>query len=220
MEQPGGYGKAYHRTFHDPCKVRAAVFDDGKKRVALVGLDALFIRRPTVLAVRKAIQSTLRHPARGRADRAPRTRTRPARRAWSCPASTTRPRRWSRSWPTRSRLCRPEVPRDGRASRSSRRSARPTPARPRPAARVGKGIEDKVAFNRRFRMKNGLSITHPGQGNPDIIEPAGPVDPEVGVVGACERQGRAARLHRQLRLPRHDATRAASRPTTSTTWRR
>src|SRR5437588_7790854 len=54
-EAPGGYGKAYHRSLHGPCKVRAAVFDDGRQRVALVGLDALFIHRQTVQAVRKAI---------------------------------------------------------------------------------------------------------------------------------------------------------------------
>src|SRR6266436_5104047 len=56
MEQPGGYGKAYHRTFHDPCKARAAVFDDGASRVAIVGIDALFIRRATVDAIRAQVK--------------------------------------------------------------------------------------------------------------------------------------------------------------------
>src|SRR5688572_9578327 len=56
MEQPGGYGKAFHRTFHDPCKVRAVVFDDGKKRVALVGIDLLFVTRHLVQEARAEIQ--------------------------------------------------------------------------------------------------------------------------------------------------------------------
>ena len=56
MEAPGNYGKSYHRTFHDPCKVRAVVFDDGKQRVALVGVDLLFVTRHLVTEARAEIQ--------------------------------------------------------------------------------------------------------------------------------------------------------------------
>ena len=57
MEAPGGYGKAYHRALHDPCKVRASVFDDGGNRVAIVGIDALGILRDTVQKVRAAVEA-------------------------------------------------------------------------------------------------------------------------------------------------------------------
>src|SRR5439155_9409631 len=62
-EAPGGYGKAYHKSIHDPCKVRASVFDDGKSRVAIVGIDALGIRRDTVLKVRRAVADRTGIPA-------------------------------------------------------------------------------------------------------------------------------------------------------------
>jgi len=46
----------------------------------------------------------------------------------------------------------------------------------------GRTDEDRVIFNRRFKMKDGTVRTNPGMGNPDVVETAGPVDPEVGAL--------------------------------------
>ena len=55
MEAPGGYGKSYHQSVHDPCKIRVAVFGDGENRVALVSVDAIGVQGEMVEAARKAI---------------------------------------------------------------------------------------------------------------------------------------------------------------------
>ena len=55
MEVPGFYHKVFVKTIHDPCKVRVSVFDDGKNRCAIVGIDALSVRRDTVQEARRRI---------------------------------------------------------------------------------------------------------------------------------------------------------------------
>jgi len=47
---------------------------------------------------------------------------------------------------------------------------------------VGRGIDGRVAFNRRFVMRDGSVKTHPGRCNPDVLHVEGPIDPEVGVM--------------------------------------
>jgi hypothetical protein len=48
--------------------------------------------------------------------------------------------------------------------------------------------EERLVFNRRYRMTDGSVQTNPGVGNPQVAEPAGPTDPEVGVL-ALHRAG-------------------------------
>ena len=47
---------------------------------------------------------------------------------------------------------------------------------------TAKGLESRVAFNRRFVMTGGKVRTHPVPGDPEILYCEGPIDPEVGVM--------------------------------------
>jgi hypothetical protein len=184
-EAPGGYGKAYHKTLHDPCKVRAVVFDDGKNRVALVGIDALFIHRQTTNRVRKAIAQKT-----GLAEGA--ILLGASHSHSSGPMSGVMPGEYDDAPELVQRLAYKqstcadakylEKVEHALVEAVCRAHETRVPAR----AGIGKGSESTVAFNRRFRMRDGGTVTHPGQGNPDIVEPAGPVDPEVGVIGVWD----------------------------------
>ena len=57
---------------------------------------------------------------------------------------------------------------------------------------AGVAEQQGLSFNRRFHMKNGTVRFNPGVLNPDIIRPAGPIDPEVGVVFFRRPDGSAA----------------------------
>lgn len=62
---------------------------------------------------------------------------------------------------------------------------------------VGRGVDGRVAFNRRFVMRDGSGRTHPGLCNPDVLYCEGPTDPEVGVMTFTAANGKplAAVLH-------------------------
>lgn len=183
MEAPGGYGKSYHRSIHDPCKVRAAVFDDGRSRVAIVGVDALGIRRDTVLKVRRAVEVESGIPAGSILIGASHSHS-SGPLVWTLPGDFDHASELVRHLAMDESTCADPayVERVERAMFEAicEADALRVPSR----AGVGKGVEGSVAFNRRFLMKDGRAVTHPGLGNPEIVEPAGPVDPEVGVVGA------------------------------------
>ncbi|MDA7921128.1 hypothetical protein N9B73_05170 [Verrucomicrobiales bacterium] len=188
MERPGGYSKGYHTQFHDACKARAAVFESGEKSTALVGLDALFIDERHVAEARKRINELTEIPRDsiligashshssgptgmiipGDVDHASKL-VQDLAYEQSSSADPIYIARMidgivaavSRAWETRSEL----------------------------GLVFGSGSEESVTFNRRWKMKSGLTNTHPRPGNPDMIETAGPIDPEVGVIGAYDESG-------------------------------
>ncbi|MCX7795842.1 MAG: neutral/alkaline non-lysosomal ceramidase N-terminal domain-containing protein [bacterium] len=55
--------------------------------------------------------------------------------------------------------------------------------------RVGKGEENSIVFNRRYIMKDSSVVTNPGKLNPNIVRPAGPVDPEILLVAIEKKPG-------------------------------
>jgi neutral ceramidase len=189
MEMPGNYGKVHARSIHDPCKVRAAVFDDGRKRVALVGVDALMIRRDTVLAVRKAIQARCGIPPENVMIGASHSHS-------SGPTGMILPGEFDHASPLVQKLAY-ELSSTADLGYLKRVEQALVEAvclandfRVEAKCSFGSGREEKVSFNRRLRMKSGLTFSHPGRGNPETLDYAGPIDPEVGVIGAWTKEGR------------------------------
>jgi hypothetical protein len=184
-EVPGGYGKTYHRSLHDPCKVRAVVFDDGVSRAALVGLDALAVQRQTVDNVRKAIEQKTGIPensiliaASHSHSSGPMVGVMPGE--FDAESALVKKLAYEKSIcvdPAYLAKVEKAIVEAVCAANESRAAA---------VAGVGRGRESTVAFNRRFKMRDGQTATHPGQGNPNIVEPAGPTDPEVGVIGVWD----------------------------------
>lgn len=189
MEQPGNYGKSFHKTFHDPCKVRVAVFQDGGKKVALVGIDALGIDKSLVQKVRNEVYKKCGIESDAIMIGASHSHS-------SGPLGMVQPGEYDhadkfvQSLAYEKSSCADPV----YIQMVERKLIETIVAADKSLADtkigVGKGAEDKVAYNRRFLMKNGITYTHPGQLNPDIVKEAGPVDSEVGVIGTWDKDGK------------------------------
>lgn len=188
MEQPGGYGKSFHKTFHDPCKVHVAVFSSGMERVALVSVDALLVRRELVLAARKRIEEKCGIPGDAVLIHATHSHS-------SGPTGMIYPgdfddcsdfvKNLAYEKSSNANLKYVKHVEDQIVDAVVTADA----ARQNVKCNIGFGQAEQIAFNRRFFMRNGSTFTHPRPGNPDIIEPAGPVDPQVGVLGAWDAEG-------------------------------
>lgn len=191
MEVPGGYGKNHNQgKVHDPLKVRAVVFDDGICRVALVGIDAIAIGEHITTGVRRRIHQSCGIEQNAILIGASHTHT-------GGPIDGTREGQFDHASDFIKKLAYEHSTMEDKAYVAMVSDAiveavvRANDRRVQVKACVGSGHEDKVAFNRRFHMKNGQTWTHPSgfrsNKNKDILKQAGPIDPEVGVIGVWDR---------------------------------
>lgn len=163
-EIPGLFHQRFAEGIHDPLCVRAAVVDDGRGCVAMVQCDTI--------KVSAELTAAARNEARRLCGIAPK----------SCFLSATHTHSGGPVFGSFISHADPDYVayvalQAAHAIADAYRKRRPV--------MVGTGAvpAEGIAFNRRFLMKDGAQTTHPGKMHPDIVEPAGPADPTVTVVG-------------------------------------
>jgi neutral ceramidase len=177
MEMPGGFTKRQGKGAAEKLLAVACVIYDGKTPVALVGIDTLFITRPTVEAARRTIQKATSIAGENLLIGASHTHTGgPIATCLGCDAD-----------PAYLDKVTKEIVAAVTSAWNSLHASQ---------LGIGVGSEKTISFNRRFLMRDGREITHPGKpGTPhhqDIVAPAGPIDPDVGVIAAKTPDGKIA----------------------------
>jgi neutral ceramidase len=169
-QSPGGMQVRRLNVVHDPLKAVAMVVKGERATIAIVGIDSLFITAETTARAREIVLRDTQIPGANVLIGASHTHGGgPIAGCFECEAD-----------PAYLEFVATKV---AEAVGSAYRSLH--------AAELGDGIghEPSISFNRRFLMRDGRQVTHPGKGNPDIVKPAGPIDPDVGVIAARSPTG-------------------------------
>jgi neutral ceramidase len=164
-QSPGGMQARRLSSVHDPLKATAMVIQGGNATVALACIDAVCITEEITVQARRAIEASTKVLGSHVVIGASHTHGGgPVATAFESEADPD--------------YLNQVANRIADAVSSAYHSLHP--------AEIGDafGHEPSISFNRRFLMRNGRQITHPGKGNPDIVRPAGPIDPDVGVFAA------------------------------------
>ena len=166
-EIPGLFERRVALGTHDDLFVHAAVVDDGKTCVAIAQVDAIKVSRELVTNARRAAQRLCGISPR------------------NCMIAATHTHSGG---PVFAGFLGSPSPayEDFVTQQIAAAIAEASRARTKVLAGVQAAPAEGVAFNRRFYMRDGTQITHPGKGNPDILKPAGPADPTVTGVGFCD----------------------------------
>jgi len=156
---------------HDDLYSRALVLEKDGVKTALVSLDLIRTRRRFVEQARELIEQQTGIPGAHVMISATHAHTGPI-------LPSLDPRVTSRNAPSQAALAYVQSLPALIAKSVQLANAKLQPAQ----ASSFIGHEPSLTFNRRFHMKDGSVGWNPGRMNPEIIQPAGPIDPSVPVV--------------------------------------
>lgn len=167
----GYYAERLSQGVADDLFAKALVLDDGLTRVALVTCDLISLPRHVVEETRKLVQKQTGIPVSHVMIAATHTHTGPMLEQKQ-PVDQLRG--------GTNALCREYTA--ALPSRIAQAVADANAQRAPAQLSFGRAEEHQLAFNRRFWMKDGTVGWNPGKLNPDIVRPAGPINPEVGIL--------------------------------------
>ncbi len=179
----GNFTAPQATEIHDELQVRAVAFDNGQTRFALATVDCCVLPRNLIDRAKKLVEDRIGIP----------------------PAHVFVSAIHTHSGPATGPQLRTETDAtylDFLVSRIADAVCRAV--NHLEPARLGWGVgrEDRLVFNRRYIMKpdtippdpfgrsNDKVVVNPGQGNPNVVKPAGPIDPDVGVIAVEALDGR------------------------------
>lgn len=176
INPPPGLGLAgyYHERGNDgvldDLLAKAVVLDDGQTRAAIVVCDLISMPNWITRDARQLVQQSTGIPGTNVMIAATHTHTAPVLyREWSRDETDGGGKSISRDY---SRTL-PKLIADAVAAANEKRQ----PVR----VSAGSQSESQIANNRRYWLRDGSVGWNPGKLNPEIVRPAGPIDPEVGV---------------------------------------
>jgi neutral/alkaline ceramidase-like enzyme len=173
----GYYNERRNTGTHDPLLAKAVFFQQGDVRAALVECDIASMPADVSSQARALAERSTGIPARQMVVAATHSHTGPLfsgplRKLWNEQAIARQGKDEAEAVDYPKTL----VARIAQAIEQAAKDAKPV------KLAAGIGEETRLAFNRRFHMKDGTVRFNPGRLNSDIVRPAGPTDPAVSVL--------------------------------------